>query len=122
MTAVPEDDDGRLWAQSFPAYCGASPANLNELVLQLQWLSHRVQLLEMELARQKAQVGLPRLRKIDYHIGKLYVKELSGTLNIGVSSVDGGVGPPFDGHWEAYRDEDEEDAHLLDDGEDDGFG
>ncbi|MDQ0188643.1 hypothetical protein JI721_13385 [Alicyclobacillus cycloheptanicus] len=66
------------------------PNDLNELVLQVQWLAHRVRVLESELERQRQQLGLHNLRKIQYHIGKLYVKELSGTLNIGIASTDAG--------------------------------
>lgn len=69
-----------------------SPTNLDELVLQVQWLAYRVQALEAAVARQQTSMGLHSLRHLSYHIDKLYVKELSGTLNIGISSSGGGLG------------------------------
>lgn len=92
MIETPGDDDQPRAGVPFHAFHGASPNNLDELVLQVQWLAHRVQVLESQLAKQQGGLAFHRLRKIDYHIGKLYVKELSGTLNIGVSSVGGDIG------------------------------
>lgn len=58
--------------------------HVEELVLILE---DRIRKLETALADvQKAQAqGLPHT--VEYRIGKLYVKELSGTLNIGITSI-----------------------------------
>ncbi|MCL6631025.1 MAG: spore germination protein GerPC [Alicyclobacillus herbarius] len=62
----------------------SGPQNLDELVAQVQWLWERVYALEAELAwwRQNASI---RVHKLEYHIDKLAVRDLSGTLTIGIA-------------------------------------
>lgn len=104
------------------------PRNLNELVLQVQWLSERIAVLERELAQHQATCLAPS--KVDFKIQKLYVRELSGTLNIGVTSIGGG-GPRWsapemdlaegDDDWRRLEQEGDEnwftDANVDADGE-----
>ncbi|MCL6516383.1 spore germination protein GerPC [Alicyclobacillus sp.] len=59
-------------------------------------LERRVQALEAEVARlrsllERVNQALPNLRKVEFHIGRLSVRELTGTLNIGITSI--GDGP-----------------------------
>jgi hypothetical protein len=60
--------------------------NLQDVIECVQWLMSRVSYLETKL--DKYETGsVPSIRKLEYRIGKLFVKELSGTLNIGITSI-----------------------------------
>lgn len=60
--------------------------NLQDAIECIQWLITRISNLEAKL--EKYETGsIPSVRKLEYRIGKLFVKELSGTLNIGITSI-----------------------------------
>jgi len=67
------------------------PAAVDELQLQIYQLGQRVAVLESELQRvllhKSSATGLANLESVTYHIERLYVRELSGTLNIGLTSI-----------------------------------
>ncbi len=61
--------------------------NLDDVIACLQQLIPYVVELEKRLA--KCESGpISSLRKLEYRVGKLFIKELSGTLNIGITSID----------------------------------
>lgn len=62
------------------------PTNLSELVTQVQWLQRRVMELENQLQSLTGNSHHSPSR-VEFKIQKLYVRELSGTLNIGVTSI-----------------------------------
>jgi hypothetical protein len=53
----------------------------------LRWLITYVSRLEARIEKYEEN-RTPSIRKLEYRIGKLFVKELSGTLNIGITSID----------------------------------
>lgn len=63
------------------------PQSLSELVAQVQWLADRLACVEAQLTQAHLDKGLTNLRKVEIQVRKLYVRELSGTLNIGVTSI-----------------------------------
>ncbi|MBX5437733.1 MAG: hypothetical protein IRZ33_11030, partial [Alicyclobacillaceae bacterium] len=70
---------GSIWS------CGY-PSNLAELVAQVQWLAARVAELEAQMwalahQLQLRQPTLSGVRRVQFRVGKLYVRDLSGTLN-----------------------------------------
>jgi hypothetical protein len=79
---------------------GNLPQDLNQLVAQVQWLQRRIEVLERELSHSVTPTthssARPLPSKVEFKIQKLYVKELTGTLNIGVTSIHDG---PFE--WTA---------------------
>lgn len=62
------------------------PGSVHELIERLMWLEQRVHLLETQLSKYNL-TDFASLQKVEYHIGKLYVKDLSGTLNIGITAI-----------------------------------
>lgn len=69
-----------------PRWWHCAPPTVEACITQLQWLMQRVACLEHEIACLKTKQSLAQLRKVEYKIGRLYVKDLSGTLSIGISS------------------------------------
>lgn len=61
------------------------PQNMNQLVAQVLWLEKRVADLEQRLASQSGNTSGPS--RVEFKIQKLYVRELTGTLNIGVTTI-----------------------------------
>ena len=74
-----EKPEGHCW--------DSPPKNIDEFIYQFQSLVEYVKELEDKVAACERQVTLANLEKIEYRIGKLYVRELSGTLNIGITSI-----------------------------------
>lgn len=63
------------------------PTNLSELVAQVQWLQQRVLKLESQLTASPTEQKRSAPSRVEFKIDKLYVRELSGTLNMGVTSI-----------------------------------
>lgn len=96
------------------------PTNLSELVAQVQWLQQRVMELENQVKSLTGNNG-PSPSRVEFKIQKLYVRELSGTLNIGVTSINDQ--PP---EWVPtvphIMNENEDDWHRLErEGDEDWF-
>lgn len=70
-----------------PDWWQRPPVTLAECIVQWQMLMQRVSDLENQVASLKASQPLGQLRKVEYKIGRLYVQDLSGTLNIGITSI-----------------------------------
>lgn len=62
------------------------PFSIEELIVKFQQLTERVRQLEKQLKKNALQGDLGQLKNVEFRIGKLVVKELSGTLNIGITS------------------------------------
>lgn len=81
-------------ASGVPRQSGAAdtayPQDLNQLVAQVQWLQQRVLRLEQEIHNQAPSQGAAGPQRVEFKIQKLYVRELTGTLNIGVTSIHDG--------------------------------
>lgn len=61
--------------------------NLDDVISCVRLLLDYVSELESRLSKYESG-QIPTLRKLEYRIGKLFIKELSGTLNIGITSID----------------------------------
>lgn len=59
-----------------------------DVVACLKWLIPYTMELEKKLAQFTSDATPCTPRKLEYRIGKLFIKELSGTLNIGITSID----------------------------------
>jgi hypothetical protein len=80
MDSLQGEGDGQ------PGWWHCAPTTVEACISQLQWLMQRVACLEQEIESLKAKQSLSQLRKVEYKIGRLFVKDLSGTLSIGITS------------------------------------
>jgi len=70
------------WPEGLPS---KRPTTAEELITRVLWLEQRVHFLETKLSEQHTDFA--NLQKVEYRIGKLYVRDLSGTLNIGITAI-----------------------------------
>jgi hypothetical protein len=108
-------------AQYIPDPLYENAFTITELFRYVDGLARRVAYLEQELGtmrKENAQSEFAGLRKLEYKIGRLYVKELTGTLNIGITTFGNGDIEPdltrFPMENEGLSEEFEESNHWFD--------